>query len=435
MKKSQFIKSSIILIVGGLITKILGMIIKIITTRLLKTEGVGIYMLLTPTFMLLSSLAIFGFPVAISKLIAEEKNNNKSLFFSIIPISLLIDLIIIFLLFFFAKYISDDLLHEPRTYYGILAIGFVLPFVSISSIVRGYFFGKERMIPHVISNISEDIIRLLILIIGIPIFITKGIEFAVAFIVISNVISELSSIIILMFFLPKKNKISKSDFIPKKTSILNILEISIPTTLSRLIGNFGYFLEPIILTYTLLKCGYSNNYIITEYGILSGYVIPLLLLPSFFTMAISQALIPVISKSYSSNNLVYTRFKIKQAIIFSLLIGIPITLLFMSFPSFSLNLIYNTNKGIDYLLFLAPICLIQYIQSPLSSSLQAMGKAKSAMNATIIGMITRITLLFILSSLKIGMWGLVISTSISIVIVTSYQYLKIKSFLNKKNTI
>jgi len=50
-------------------------------------------------------------------------------------------------------------------------------------------------------------------------------------------------------------------------------------------------------------------------------------------------------------------------------------------------------------------------------------------------MITRITLLFILSSLKIGMWGLVISTSISIVIVTSYQYLKIKSFLNKKNTI
>lgn len=435
MKKSQFIKSSIILIVGGLITKILGMVIKIITTRLLTTEGVGIYMLLTPTFMLLSSLAIFGFPVVISKLIAEEKNNNKNLFFSIIPISLLIDLIIIFLLFFFAKYISNNLLHEPRTYYGILAIGFVLPFVSISSIVRGYFFGKERMIPHVISNISEDIIRLVILIIGIPIFITKGIEFAVAFIVISNVISELSSIIILMFFLPKKNNISKSDFIPKKRSILNILEISIPTTLSRLIGNFGYFLEPIILTYTLLKYGYSNNYIITEYGILSGYVIPLLLLPSFFKMAISQALIPVISKAYSSNNLVYTRFKIKQAIIFSLLIGIPITLLFMSFPSFSLNLIYNTNKGIDYLLFLAPICLIQYIQSPLSSSLQAMGKAKSAMNATIIGMITRITLLFILSSLKIGIWGLVISTSISIIIVTSYQYFKIKLFLNKKNTI
>ncbi len=217
MKKSQFIKSSIILIVGGLITKILGMVIKIITTRLLKTEGVGIYMLLTPTFMLLSSLAIFGFPVAISKLIAEEKNNNKNLFFSIIPISLLIDLIIIFLLFFFAKYISNNLLHEPRTYYGILAIGFVLPFVSISSIVRGYFFGKERMIPHVISNISEDIIRLVILKIGIPIFITKGIEFAVAFIVISNVISELSSIIILMFFYLRKIKyLNQISFLKKE---------------------------------------------------------------------------------------------------------------------------------------------------------------------------------------------------------------------------
>lgn len=428
MKKSKFIKSSIILIIGGLITKVLGMIIKIIMTRLIGTEGIGIYMMISPTYMLMISICTFGFPVAISKLIAEDKFNNKNIILSIMPISLIINLIIMILLFLFGHFISNNLLHEPRTYYAIICMGFVLPFISISSIIRGYFFGKERMIPHVISNICEDIIRLIILIIGIPIFLTQGIEYAVAFIVVSNIFSELSSIIILTLCLPKKN-IKINDFVPKKKNIKNIFDISIPTTIGRLIGNIGYFLEPIILTTVLLSVGYTNKYIVYEYGIVSGFVLPTLLLPSFFTSAISQALIPVISKSYSNNNLKYTINKIKQAIFICLLIGIPVTIFFILFPEFCLEFLYNTNEGVTYLRFLAPICLIQYIQSPLTSSLQAMGKAKEAMHGTLIGMISRTILLFILSSLKIGMWGLVFSTSISIILVTYHQYKEIKKVL------
>ena len=78
MKKSKFIKSTIILLIGGFLTKLLGMIIKIITTRLLGTEGIGIYSLLMPTFGLLIAVAQLGFPVAISKLVAEETKNNKT---------------------------------------------------------------------------------------------------------------------------------------------------------------------------------------------------------------------------------------------------------------------------------------------------------------------------------------------------------------------
>ena len=428
MKKSKFIRSSIILIIGGLITKILGMIIKIIMTRLIGTEGIGIYMMVSPTYMLLISICTFGLPVAISKLVAEDKFNNKNIILSIMPISLFINLIIMILLFLFGHFISNNLLHEPRTYFAIICMSFVLPFISISSIIRGYFFGKERMIPHVVSNICEDIIRLIVLIIGIPLFLTKGIEFAVAFIVVSNIFSELSSIIILTLCLPKKN-IKLNDFIPNKKNIKNVFDISIPTTIGRLIGNIGYFLEPIILTTVLLSVGYTNKYIVYEYGIVSGFVLPTLLLPSFFTGAISQALIPVISKSYSNNNLKYTKNKIKQAIFICLLIGIPITIFFMLFPSFFLEFLYNTSEGINYLRFLAPICLLQYIQSPLTSSLQAMGKANIAMYGTLIGMISRTVLLFILSYLKIGMWGLVISTSISILLVTYHQYKEIKKIL------
>lgn len=416
--------------IGGLITKILGMIIKIVMTRLMGTEGIGIYMLIMPTFSLFIALAQLGFPVAISKLVAEDKKNNKNLVFSIIPISLILNLLIMLLLLFFAGTISTHLLHESRTTLGIICIGFVLPFISISSILRGYFFGKEKMVPHVVSNITEDIVRLIILIIGIPLFIVKGIEFAVAFIVISNILSELTSILILFLFLPKSFKLDKKDFIPQKNNIKDILNISIPTTGSRIIGNIGYFLEPIILTFVLLKAGYSNTFIITEYGIVSGYVMPLLLLPSFFTMAISQALIPVISKSYANHHYEYAKAKIKQAIFFSLLIGIPITILFLLFPTAPLQFIYNTNEGTTYLRVLAPICLLHYIQSPLTSSLQAMGKAKEAMNGTLLGVFVRTIALWIGCSLKIGMWGLIFATACNITLVTYHQakYVK-KAFM------
>lgn len=431
MKKSKFIKSTIILLIGGFLTKILGMLIKIITTRLLGTEGIGIYMLLTPTFSLFIAIAQLGFPVAISKLVAEETKNNKNLVFSIIPIAMLINVIILFGIFISSNFISNILLHEPRTKLAIICIGFVLPFISISSIVRGYFFGKEKMIPHVLSNVIEDIVRMIILALGIPIFIKNGIEFAVAFLVLSNVVSELTSILILFFFLPKNFKLQKKDCIPNKQNIKDIFSISLPTTGSRLVGNIGYFLEPIILTSTLLWVGYDNNFIIAEYGIVSGYVMPLLLLPSFFTMAISQALIPIISKATAHKNYKYAKDKLKQAIFFSLLIGIPMTILFEAIPEIPLKLIYNTTEGTNYIRVLAPVCLLHYIQAPLSSTLQAMGKAKDALKGTLVGILLRTSALFIFSSLKIGMWGLVIATSINIIYVTLYDASRIKKYLNK----
>lgn len=430
--KEKFIKSSIILIVGGFITKILGIINKVIMTRLLKTEGVGLYMLILPTFSLFINLASFGFPIAVSKLVAEDDKNNKKLVFSVIPFSLLINTFLIFLIIIFAPYLSHYLLKEDRIYYAIIAIALVIPFTSISAILRSYFFGKEKMLPHVISNILEDIVRLLIIVLGIPIFLKKGIEFAIFYLVASNIISEIASILILFLFLPKNFKLTKNDIKPSKIYLKDSLEISIPTTISRLIGSITYFLEPIILTSILLYTGYSREYIINEYGIISGYVMPIILLPSFFSTAISQALLPIVSKSYKRKNYAYTKKKIKQAIIISLGIGIIFTISFIIIPNNILKLIYNTNEGATYLKYFAPICLLQYIVAPLSMSLDAMGKSKDNLIITITISIIRTICLPLFALLKIGIWALIISTSINIVVDTIMSLKKVKNTLNTK---
>ena len=429
MKKSKFVKSTIILIIGGFITKMIGMLIKIITTRNLGSEGIGLYMLIMPTFSMFIALSQLGLPVAISKLVAEEKRNNKRILSSSIPLSLLVNILIFIFISILAPYLSNNLLHDNRTKLAIISIAFVLPFISLSSIARGYFFGKQKMLPHVISNITEDIVRLLILIIGIPISLKKGIEYALSFIILSNIASELTSILILYFFLPKNFVIRKEDIKIDKLNIKDLLSIGIPTTIGRFIGNIGYFFEPILITTIMLKLGFNNTYIVSEYGIISGYVMPLLTLPSFFTSAISQALIPVVSKNYANNNLKETKRKIKQALFFSLLIGIPATIIFITIPEIPLKIIYNTNEGINYIRFLAPICLLLYIQSNLASSLQAMGKAKDSLKGTTIGMITRLLGLFIFLNLKHKLWSLVFAQSLSIILVTCFDAYKVKKYL------
>ncbi len=420
--KNNFIKSTIILIFGGFLTKLLGMIIKIVLTRTISTEGIGIYSMILPTFNLFITLCSLGLPVAISKMVSEKEKSNKKIVLSAIPFILIFNLFLILILFLISPFLSTKLLHNKITYYPLIAIGFTLPFICISSILKGYFFGKERMFPTTVSNIIEQLIRLFLTITIVAKLMEYSLTYAITGVVLINILSEGTSILVLMLFLPKHRNISLTDFNSDKLILKDLLNISIPTTGSRLIGSLCYFVEPILLTYALTKIGYSNQFITIEYGIINGYVYPLLLLPSFFTMAISNALLPVVSNSYSHRNYNYTKYKIKQAITLSLIIGIPCTLLCMSVPEYLLQFIYNTKEGLEYIKIIAPFFLLQYIQGPLTTSMQAMGKAKDAMLGTLYGSILRTTLLLGLSLCHIGMWGLIISSLANIIFITIHHF-------------
>lgn len=390
--------------------------------------------MILPTFNLFITLCSLGLPIAISKLVSENKFSSKKILISIMPLILIFNLILIIILLILAPFLSSNLLHNKITYYPLISIGLTLPFISISSIIKGYFFGKEKMFPNTLSNIIEQLMRLFLTATLIAKLMDYSLSIAITGVVLINIISEGVSIIVLVLFLPKHDKISIKDFVIDKSLIKDLLNISIPTTGSRLIGSICYFLEPIILTYTLTKIGYSTKYITIEYGIINGYVYPLLLLPSFFTMAISNALLPIVAKYYSAKNIAYTKYKIKQAITLSLIIGIPCTLIFMSIPEYFLNLIYHTNEGLVYIKILSPIFLIYYIQGPLTASMQAMSLAKEAMLGTLYGSIIRLILLFTLSLCHIGMWGFLIASIMNILFITIHHaYFVYISLDNKKD--
>ena len=419
MKKSKFLKSSIILLVGGIITKILGLFIKIILTRKIGTIGIGLYSMIMPSFLLLLSISGMGLSTALNVLIASNRYNNKKLISTALFFSLTADIIIFIVLFLFGSTITKTLLQDSRLYYPLLSISFVLPFISISNIFRSYYFSKERMLPHVISNILEDVIKLLIIYFGIDYF-SHSIESTLTFIILSNILCELSSIIIFILCFPKF-KINISELKLSKTYVKDIFKIALPTTMSKLVGSFTYFLEPIILTTILLKIGYTNEFIVSEYGIINGYVLPLIMLPSFFTNAFSQALMPIVSKNYYNRNLDYAKKKIIQAIILSIIIGISYSILCLIFGDKLLYSLYKTNDGFNYIKFLVPIFILYYIEAPLLSSLQALNKAKLQLRISIINFFIRTIILAVLSTLSIGMFGLLIAISINILFTVFYS--------------
>lgn len=431
MKRDTFKMSIFILLIGGFITKIFGFLIKILFTRTIGQEGISLYTIVMPTYSLLITIATFALPISISKLVSENKIRSKTIVFSTACFILLFNAIFIIFILFLAPVISKYLLKQPNVTPLIWAMAATLPFISISSILKGYFLGKFKVAPNTISNIFEQLFRIFFLIVILPYFAQKNVMLGVTLFILVNVITELISIFTFSLFLPKKAFLHKEGLTVQKNIINRVLSISIPSVSSRFIGNIGFFLEPIILTNLLLFSGYSNNFILTEYAAYNAYAIGLLTLPSFFVSAVSQILIPEISKFHAKKETFMIKKRLKQALIYSFLIGLVSSVFILWFRNLLLMILYKTTNGSDYILALAPFFVLFYLEAPLSSTLQALDKSKTAMKITLYGMILKLVLLTILSLAHIGLYSLVISEIINIIfVVLAHIQVILKYFQN-----
>ncbi len=424
--KNIFIKSTIILMLGSLVSKLLGFIIRILFTRLIG-EGINLYSLVMPTYSLLIAITQLGLPYAVSSIMARNHYRGIRIMASIIPIALLFNILIITLTILFAPFLANNLLKEPMAYYPIISITFILPFTTISGILKGYYFGKQNMVPNAISNTLEQLARLILMLLVIPLLMKKGIVIAVSGYIALSALSELVQIITYLFFAPRNLHISLSDLKIRPDIASDILRISIPSVSGRLIGNICYFLEPIILMNALLFAGYSSSYILEEYGIYNAYVIPILTMPSFISMALNTTLIPEISKNY--RNKILVRKRILSSILISLLIG-SLFCLFTYFNSpLLLDVIYNTSKGSDYIRLMSIFFPLFYVEGPLVSALQGLNMSKYTMNVTLITCIIKLSLIFILSLFSIGIYSLIIAEITDIIFVI---YLNAKKLIELK---
>lgn len=427
IKNNIFLKSTLVLLIGGVIGKLVGFVLRIIVTRKLGAEGMGLYSLLAPTNSLLSVLATLSYPTALSKIISEKSSRTKTLFTSIIPLSLIINIFIIGITILLAPTLST-LLKNETLYFPIICLSLVTPFISISSIIKGYFWGKQNMFPYMLSNFIEQVTRLILITLFINKFLSISLTHAISFIILVNAAGEVVSQLVMMYFFPKNIRPSINDF--NKNDIKKVMNICVPSTSSKIIGSISYFLEPIVLTNVLMYVGYSKDFIVYEYGVINAYAMSLLLMPQFFTQNMATSLVPELSKYYSLGNNEMCKKRIKQIVLISCSIGGLSTLIITLFPTFFLNILYHTTLGLDYIRLLSPFTILFYVEYPLINALQALGKSKSAMKCTIISSIIRLISIATLSLLKIGMYSLILSIIINLLLSTYLYAKEIKKVLS-----
>jgi len=427
--KQTFIRGTIMLIIAGMITRLLGFINRIVLARLMGEEGVGLYMMALPSFFLLITLTQIGLPIAISKRVAEANaKNDPHKIKQIITLSFLIiactSTIFTISMFFLAPFVANYLLTDERTLYPLLFIVPAIPLIAISSVIKGYFQGMQNMKPQSYAIVIEQIVRIGIVYFLIILLLPYGIEFAAAGAVLSFVIGELASCLYLLYTFKRQKVIPvrKQFFRFLKNSATTrkqMMSIALPNTGSRLISSFANFLEPIIVAQSLAIAGFKVNEATKQYGELTGFAMPLLYLPTFITNSLSIVLIPFISEAIAHNDYKLVHNRIHQAIRISFASGALATIVFSLFSTPILTYMYGTSNASKYIILMAPFFLLLYIQAPLQSALFGLDLAKYAMWNSLIGSTFKFITLFLLASNKsIGIMGVAIAISASVVLIT-----------------
>lgn len=427
--KNKFLTSTLILIISGMSTKLLGLVIKIIFTRIVGDKAISLYTLVMPTYSLLLTIASFAMPTTISKLISEKEDikviNTATI------IIMIINTIIIIIMHLISPFIASSLLKEPDSYYLLIAMSYTLPFASLACILKGYFYGKQKMMPHAISNTVEQIIRLILVLSFMPKLIKISYVHAAVGLIITSLFTELASIIVFLLSMKKEDRIiiPKIKFIYK--DFQDIFSLSFPTVSSRIVANIAFFLEPIIITNTLIYLGYDKSYILLEYGAYHAYSISTLTIPSFFVSAISLALIPEITKYLYQKNYPLVKKRLKEAFIYTFILGASFTLLIYIFRDNLLLFLYNTKNGSGYIKYLSPFFILFYFEAIFNSFMQSINKTKITFRITVFTSIIKIISIFLLSFLKIGLYSLLISEIINIILVVTLNLIYMKIYFDK----
>ncbi|MBS4191430.1 stage V sporulation protein B [Bacillus sp. FJAT-49705] len=430
---SKFLKGTMILLAAGLVTRVLGFINRIVIARFIGEEGVGLFMMAFPTLILAVTITQFGLPVAISKNVAEaeaKRDTAKTKKILVVSLATTISLSAIFTpaLIILAPYLSDTLFTDSRTYLPLLAIAPIVPIIAISSVIRGYFQGKQNMKPAAISQMLEQIVRISLIAAMTKAFLPYGIEYAAAGAMLASVIGELSSLLYLLatFKIKKKFRVRKHFFKyvkSGKSTFNELMSIALPTTGSRMIGSLAWFFEPIVVSHSLAIAGVAAVAATKQYGALTGFALPLLMLPSFITYSLSTALVPAISEANSRNEKQLIEYRLQQALRLTFLTGGLAAVVLYVLSEELMNVMYGSNSGAQFIKIMAPFIIFYYYQGPLQATLQGLNLARAAMINSLIGAVVKTAVIFILASqASFGINGVAMGILVGFVLVTLLHF-------------
>ena len=454
--RDSFLKGALILGLAGIIVKIIGAFFRIPLGNLIGAEGMGYYQAAYPVYTLFLTLATAGFPTALAKLVSEKMaiGNYKGAHkvFKVSYTVLAITGFIAFCIFFFgADFIVNDIMKNPGAKYAMLAISPALLFVPVMSSYRGYFQGRREMTHIAISQISEQLFRVILGITLAYLFMyslgpNPGPEQGAAGAIMGATIGAIASIIYLILAYLFKLKTIKREIKSSKKfreeSVPRILKkllvVAVPITIGASVMPLVNMIDTVIVIRRLVEAGFSQTQANVMFGQLTGMAMAIINLPAVITVAMSMSLVPTISQAYAVGNRAKAIKETKSAIKVTLMIVLPAAFGMASLAHPIMKLLYPTQPSSvgTILLFLTPCVVFLGLIQSLNGILQGMGKPIVPVICLVIGMVFKIAISYTLTAIpEINVIGSALGTVTAYFVAAMLELIYIKKAMNMRLSV
>lgn len=373
------LKGTALLVAAGFTVKVMGAVYRILLARIIGVEGIGLYQMAYPIYLVFLSLSTAGIPIALSKLIAEKEIQNdeagvKLIFHSALILLFCLGITCSFIMGFSAPWLAERVVADPRAVFAIWALTPAIFFMSMLAVFRGLFQGRREMGFSATSQIVEQAVRVGVAVSLAVCLVKEGVEYAAAGAAFGATVGGAASMLYLMLIHTgniKKVKI-KEDRMSIKTTIKKIVKFSIPISVAVILMPVLQSLDSIIVPARLQSIGYTIKQATSMLGIL-GNSWAVLYLPTIVTGAIASNLVPTIASLNVTGKRNNLRDKAENGIRLGAIWIFPMAVGLFCFGSSIFRILYGIT-GIEVLNWLAPSVIFLGLEQISAGILQGLGK-------------------------------------------------------------
>lgn len=299
--KHPVLTGTAILTCAGTLSRLIGFFYRIFLSRTIGAQGLGIYQMIFPVYAFCLSGVTAGIQSALSRCCsaALSKGNPRKgwvFFLSGSGLSVGLSLIVSFFLYTRAPWISLHILHEIRCCELLQLLAFSLPLCSIHTCIHAWYFSTRRTTVPAVSQLLEQFARVGASYVIYLIFLEQNLAPTPILAVGGMLFGELAAcffcVVCLAFQKPSYK--GTTDF-RVRSCLWEILTLSVPLTLNRMLVNLLQSTEAILIPGKLEASGLTNAQSLSLYGALTGMALPFILFPSAITSALSTMLLPTIA--------------------------------------------------------------------------------------------------------------------------------------------
>jgi len=393
----RFVTEAVLLGAVQILTRAVSVAYNAYLSQKIGAEAMGLFTLVMSVYGFGVTLAASGVHLAAVRLTAEAMARGtpplRAVVRGCLAYSLLFGGAAGVLLLAFSAPIGIHVLHDARTIPSLRALALSLPALSLSAALSGYANGRRRVYRGAAAAVAGQAVRVLGGAALLTLFVPAGIEYACLAAALGATAAEVVSLAVTAL-LCLRDGVSLSRA-PRPAFGL-VCRAALPVAVGSYARTGLLTLEHLAIPWGLRQNGASASAALAAYGVVHGMVFPLLLFPAAVVGAVSSLLIPEAADYHARGDMPSIRRMTGRVLRVSLVFSVGVAAAFLTFPDAIGDGLYPGAGTAAYILRLAPLIPVMYLDSSVDAILKGLGEQVYSMKVNILDAATCLALVLLL---------------------------------------